>query len=139
MDNSTASLQHADAHGSSETDLTPQPLRIFKPRHQRHLSTSSEHLSRANDKLGSSVSIRQPTMQKSRTHATYHTTKLLSLLTPLLKHLSMSESSAKVIPYMLVRVITVMLSGNCLVLPCPTHLHDRGLEGSMISLHLYEI
>ena len=68
MDNSTASLQHADAHGSSETDLTPQPLRIFKPRHQRHLSTSSEHLSRANDKLGSSVSIRQPTMQKSRTH-----------------------------------------------------------------------
>ena len=67
MDNSGASLQHADAHGSGETDLTPQPLRIFKQRHQRNLSTSSDCLPMTNYEQGF-VPNKQLSMEKSCTH-----------------------------------------------------------------------
>ena len=68
MDSSNTSSQHAGAHGSGETDLTPHPLRISKQRHQRNLSTSSDCLPMTNVGQGRFLPSRQTSMQKSRTH-----------------------------------------------------------------------
>lgn len=67
MDNRSALLPHAYVHGSLEINLTPQPLQIYKRRHQRNLSASSEFLPMMNDEPESSISSRQPSMQRSCT------------------------------------------------------------------------
>jgi len=67
MDNRSALLPHAYAHGSLEINLTPQPLQIYKRRHQRNLSASSEFLPMMNDEPESSISSRQPSMQRNCT------------------------------------------------------------------------
>lgn len=67
MDNRSALLPHSYARGSLEANLTPQPLHIYKRRHQRNLSASSECLPMMSDEPESPTSSRQPSVQKSRT------------------------------------------------------------------------
>lgn len=67
MDNCSTFLSHAHAHGSFEKNLTPQPLQIYKRGHQRNLSASSECLPMMNNEQESSISSRQPSIQRSRT------------------------------------------------------------------------
>ncbi len=67
MDICSISLPHPDAPGSYRTNLTPQPLRISKRRHQRNLSASSECLPMVDDEQESSISSRQLSVPRSRT------------------------------------------------------------------------
>ena len=67
MDESSTSFQYADMHDTCVTDLIPEPLRIFKQRHQRVSSASSECFPMTHNEQDISVSSRRTSVPKSHT------------------------------------------------------------------------